>query len=468
MAKRDKYRVVRKIDAGGMAEVFQGVAESIEGFTKRVAIKRVLPHLAENKKFLAMFLDEARLSLRMNHANVVHVFDIGQAGGTYFIVMEFVDGTDVKKLMETMRKRGTRVPLELAIFIIMEVCRGLAYAHELEDADGNNLNIVHRDVSPPNILLSKQGEVKIVDFGLAKATSQLEHTDPGVVKGKFAYLAPEAAWGRKVDRRADVFACGIILFELLTGKRLFLGENDVKTVELVRLGEVPPMAELNPDIKPELEGIVRKALAQNEHDRFQTCDEMAEELASYLFSQRLKVTGFDLRRLVEGLVKEKEKEEAGAPRPSIIDQLIQEELGRFASLGEEEDEGAGPVRVEESSGGRPLNPLGFEDPRAWEEELEVGGSDSPLPVTDEESGWRESGLYKRDSIVSEDGGSPQSEVPLDHVSLAQMLEGEVRLGSEAPPPEGGGAVKGVLIGVAVFLGILAVATGVAFAMGWIP
>lgn len=465
MAKRDKYRVVRKIDAGGMAEVFQGVAESIEGFTKSVAIKRVLPHLAENKKFLAMFLDEARLSLRMNHANVVHVFDIGQAGGTYFIVMEFVDGTDVKKIMETMRKRGERLSVALSIFIVMEVCRGLAYAHDLSDAEGNNLKIVHRDVSPPNILISRQGEVKLVDFGLAKATSQLEHTDPGVVKGKFAYLSPEAAWGRDVDRRADIFACGIILFELLTGRRLFLGENDVSTVELVRLGDVPDMGAINPLVMPELEGIVRKSLAQDERERYQTCDEMAEDLANYLFSQRLKVTSFDLRRLVEGIIEEKEKEEE-APRPSIIDQLIQQELGRFASLGEEDDSSQGGGRIEpETTGGQPLNPFGFEDPRAWDEELEVGGSDSPLPVA-QDGGWRESGLYRRDSVVNPTPVPSVAPSP-DHVSLAQMLEGEVRLGSDVPPPEGG-AAKGFIIGVLVFLGLAAVGAGIALAMGWIP
>jgi len=468
MTKRDKYRVVRKIESGGMAEVFQGVAESIEGFTKKVAIKRVLPHLAENKKFLAMFLDEARLSLRMTHANVVQVFDIGQAGGTYFIVMEFVDGTDLKKVMEVMRRRGSRLPVELGLYIVMEVCRGLGYAHELADADGRNLGIVHRDVSPPNILLSRQGEVKLVDFGLAKATSQLEHTDPGVVKGKFAYLSPEAAWGRAVDNRADIFACGIIMFELLAGKRLFLGETDVQTVELVRLGDVPSLSAINPDVGDELERITRKALAADPRDRYQSCIEMSEELAGYLFSRKLKVTGFDLRRLVESIVEG--EEEVEVQRPSIIDQLIQQELGRFASLDEVEydpDGGGGRGRAEDS-GGQPLNPYGFEDPRDWDRELEVEGSDSPLPTADS-AGWRESGLYPRDSIAGTQGvRSPKKGARAEgHVSLAQMLEGEVRLGTEIPPPEGGSG-KGVFIGLAVVLGLAAAALAVAFAMGLIP
>ena len=450
MTSRDKYRVIRKIDSGGMAEVFQGVAESIQGFKKKVAIKRVLPHLVENKKFLAMFLDEARLSLRMNHANVVHVFDIGQAGGTYFIVMEFVDGPNLKHLMQWMRERGTRMPLPIAVHIVIEVCRGLAYAHEFADADGVNLGIVHRDVSPPNILLSRQGEVKIVDFGLAKATSQLEHTDPGVVKGKFAYLAPEAAWGREVDHRADIFACGTMLYELLEAKRLFLGENDVKTVELVRRAEVPPLADLDAEKRPVLEGIVRKALASQPEDRYQSCSEMAEDLASFLFSQRLKVTGFDLRRFIERFVAEEEKKEAReGHRPSIIDQLIQEELARFASL-DAPDPGSGMGAVSATGGGGggggvPLNPYRFDGVIDL-----TAGSGPP-------KGHAESGSAR--------AGRGSEDAPL---SLAQMLEGEVRLSSDIPGADDHGGRRGFLIGLAIALGAAAIVLGLLFALGVVP
>jgi serine/threonine-protein kinase len=465
MAQREKYQVVRKVDAGGMAEVFEGVAEGLRGFSKKVAIKRVLPHLAQNTKFLAMFLDEARLSLHMNHANVVQVFDIGRSGGTYFIVMEYVDGTDLKKIMERVRERKGRLPTAQSLYIVMEVCKGLAYAHELSDIEGNNLGIVHRDVSPPNVLISKQGEVKIVDFGLAKATSQLEHTDPGVVKGKFAYLSPEAAWGKEVDRRADIFACGIILFELLTGHRLFLGENDVATVELVRRANVPPMQRDNPEVKPALEAIVRRSLAPDPTTRYQTCDEMAEDIASYLFEHGMKVTGFDLRRMVTTIAAEEEVAERA--RPSIIDQLIQEEMQRFASL--DDDEGLSPVDGADSpvdSGAQPLNPAGFEDPRGWVDDLKVNGSDSPLPEGGQQR-WHESGLHRADSVID---GKP---VDLSEVSggtapasLAQMLEGEVRVASEAPQPSGHG--KAVLIGFLVAIGLLAVAGAAAYLLGWIP
>ncbi|MDH3728994.1 MAG: serine/threonine protein kinase, partial [Myxococcales bacterium] len=180
-----RYRLIEKLEAGGMAEVFLAEATSVQGFKKRVAIKRVLPHLASHTNFIGMFLDEARLGARLSHANIVSVFDIGSADNSYFIVMEFVDGTNLKKIMETLRLKREPFPLKDVIHIAMEACRGLSYAHELRDDEGNPLELVHRDVSPPNILISRRGEVKVTDFGLAKARTQLERTDPGVVKGKF-------------------------------------------------------------------------------------------------------------------------------------------------------------------------------------------------------------------------------------------------------------------------------------------
>src|SRR6266436_901078 len=176
------------------------------------------------------------------------------------------------------------------LYILMEVCKGLQYAHDTSDPEtGRELGIVHRDISPPNILVSKRGEVKLVDFGLAKATSQLESTDPGVVKGKFSYLSPEAASGKEVDRRADIFAVGILLYELLTGKRLFYGETDYQTVELVRNAKIPPIKPQNPQVEPELEDIVRKTLAKRKEDRFQTPTDLQDALAQYSYSRGLKV-----------------------------------------------------------------------------------------------------------------------------------------------------------------------------------
>ncbi|HEY0708905.1 MAG TPA: serine/threonine-protein kinase, partial [Polyangia bacterium] len=300
-----RYRITERVAAGGMAEVFRGVAESIQGFRKNVAIKRVLPALTKNKKFVAMFLDEARLSLHLQHANIVQVFDIGHADETYFIVMEYVEGVDLKRLLEWRRRLGRPLTIGQTVYSIMEVCKGLAYAHEaVHPETGRPLGIVHRDVSPPNVLMSRNGEIKVTDFGLAKAAVQVETTDPGVVKGKMSYLSPEAARGAEVDRRADIFAVGILLYEMLTGKRLFYGETDYQTVELVRAAKIPPIGAQNPEVEPELEEVVRKALARRPDDRFQSATDLQDALAQYLFSRGLKMIQRDISDLVRACTEE--------------------------------------------------------------------------------------------------------------------------------------------------------------------
>ena len=229
--QQQRYRVIERLASGGMAEVFLAESAGIEGFKKQVAIKRVLPHLSEKKRFIAMFLDEARLSAHLSHSNVAQVFDIGVGDNAYFIVMEYVDGADLKGVIEYLKKQGKTFPVEAAVLIAIKICEGLTYAHELKGSAGEPLHIVHRDMSPPNVLITKHGEVKIVDFGLAKASSQLEKSEAGIIKGKFSYLSPEAALGQEVDHRTDIFAVGIILWEMLAGRRLFLGDSDFATVK---------------------------------------------------------------------------------------------------------------------------------------------------------------------------------------------------------------------------------------------
>src|SRR5689334_3700027 len=219
-AQQQRYRVIERIAAGGMAEVFRAESAGLEGFKKKVAIKRVLPHLAGKKEFMGMFLDEARLSAHLGHSNCVQVFDVGRGDDTFFIVMEMVDGADLKAVLQYMRQWGRLIPIEEACLICVKICEGLTYAHELRDDKGAPFNIVHRDMSPPNVLMTRYGEVKIADFGLAKANSQLEESQPGIIKGKFGYLSPEAAHGRAIDHRTDIFAVGIILWEMLSGRRL--------------------------------------------------------------------------------------------------------------------------------------------------------------------------------------------------------------------------------------------------------
>jgi eukaryotic-like serine/threonine-protein kinase len=374
MSGHPKYRVTDKIDAGGMAEVYRGISESgVGGLKKAVAIKKILPSLTKNKKFVAMFLDEARVSMHLQHANIVGVFDIGMADTAYFIVMEFVDGANLKTILESMRRQGKRLPLAATVYLMMEVCKGLHYAHDVTDPEtGRQLGIVHRDISPPNILISKRGEVKLVDFGLAKATSQLESTDPGVVKGKFSYLSPEAASGKEVDRRADIFAVGILLYELLTTKRLFYGETDYQTVELVRQAKVPPIAAQNGEVTPELEQIVRKTLARDLSARYQTAGDLQDALAQFLFSQRLKVTSRDIEQMVAQCLQEKQRSQPKADKPlgNLIDELINEEMTRFSSIDANEpvSQSRSPSPVDDS-GGAPLDPGSFIDTRGWVEDL---------------------------------------------------------------------------------------------------
>jgi serine/threonine-protein kinase len=369
-----RYRITERVAAGGMAEVFRGVAESLQGFKKNIAIKRILPALTKNKKFVAMFLDEARLSLLLQHANIVQVFDIGHADDTYFIVMEYVDGVDLKALMEWRRKINRRIPIAHTLYMVMEICKGLSYAHELLNPEtGKPLGIVHRDISPPNVLISKQGEIKVVDFGLAKATSQIETTDPGVVKGKMSYLSPEAARGEEVAASADIFAVGILLYEMLTGKRLFYGETDYQTVELVRNAKIPPIKSQNPQVEPELEDIVRKALAKRKEDRFQSATDLQDSLAQYSYSRGLKVISRDIAELVRQCLDDRAAQSSDGKKPSILDHMLQEEIVKITSV-DFEDPGARPLSAADlSPGGADDRPSiadegDFIDPRAWSEE----------------------------------------------------------------------------------------------------
>jgi eukaryotic-like serine/threonine-protein kinase len=398
MGVEQRYRVVERLEAGGMAEVFKGESLSVQGFKKQVAIKRVLPHLAQNKNFISMFLDEARLGARLTHANIVTVFDIGAADNTFFIVMEFVDGCNLKAFIEHYRQHNRRIGVAEAIFICVQACAGLSFAHELQDEEGTDLDIVHRDISPPNILLSKRGEVKVTDFGLAKATTQLEKTDPGVVKGKFSYLSPEAAMGEPVDARADIFALGIVLWEMLAGRRLFLGETDFQTVKLVQQANVPSLARLNPDVDPDLDVVLGRALARDRNQRFQSAREMGDALSGYLFSKQLKVNSFDIATLVKVVTDSKKTAKTGQQRDaSIIDRLIQEELLRFTSLDDlsEAEVAAGRLSPEDlTEGAQPLDAGAFENPADWfsDDEDVVGAVRRPSGAPKSEPGWRESGI----------------------------------------------------------------------------
>lgn len=331
--QQQRYRVLERIAAGGMAEVYRAESAGLEGFKKTVAIKRVLPHLSEKKEFIGMFLDEARLSARLNHSNCVQVFDIGVGDRTYFIVMEYVDGSDLKAILEFVAQHERRIPLPIALFICCRICDGLAYAHELRDGRSRLLGIVHRDISPPNVLITRHGEVKVVDFGLAKANSQLEHSQPGIIKGKFSYLSPEAALGESVDMRSDIFAAGIILWEMLAGRRLFLGENDLQTVRQVQAAKIPDIKKFNPHVTPALEAILLKALARDPRERYQSARQLSLDLNNMLFAMAQPVSAFDVAQLVREAVEERDRKKA-RQRQSIIGTLIEDAMMEFTSIDE--------------------------------------------------------------------------------------------------------------------------------------
>lgn len=335
MAEQQRYRVLKRLAAGGMAEVFVAESAGIEGFKKQVAIKRVLPALSRKQQFIEMFLDEARLSAYLSHSNVVSVFDIGVGDGTYFIVMEFVDGADLKHVIDYRKKIGVPLPVESAVYIATKICQGLAYAHELTAADGRPLDIVHRDITPANVLITKHGEVKIVDFGLAKASSQLAESDQGVIKGKFGYLAPETVMEIGVDHRVDVFAVGIILWEMLSAQRLFLGKNDYTTVQLVRSAVIPPLSSVNPTVPPELERILARALARDRDARYQTARDFGRDLTRFMFQYARPVSDYDVSEMVRATLGLEALSPADGSQKiaDMIDMMLLE----FKSLGNESD-----------------------------------------------------------------------------------------------------------------------------------
>lgn len=370
--QQQRYRVIERIAAGGMAEVFRAESAGLEGFKKKVAIKRVLPHLSEKREFISMFLDEARLSAHLGHSNCVQVFDIGKGESAYFIVMEYVDGCDLKALIEYQRGRNQTFPVEESALICVRICEGLAYAHELTDENGRPLHIVHRDMSPPNVLITRFGEVKIVDFGLAKANSQLEQSQPGIIKGKFGYLSPEAALGRDVDARTDIFAVGIILWELLSGRRLFQGKSDLETVRMVQRAEVPDIRSLNPSVPASLAAVLSKSLAQNPAERYQTARDLGRDLNQVLFDLSRSVSSFDIANLIEPVQRERGLEKSRrAAAGSLIGNLIDQALFEFTSLQERETSapahGAAPLELHSFVGTMP--PPAVETGVDWAESL---------------------------------------------------------------------------------------------------
>jgi serine/threonine-protein kinase len=318
-----------------MAEVYRGESAGIEGFRKKVAIKRVLPKLSQNRDFIHMFLDEARLCAYLSHSKCVQVFDIGQAAGAHFIVMEFVDGADLQGVMEHLQRHEQQMPVEVACLIAMHVCEGLAYAHDARDHLGQPLGIVHRDISPHNVLMTRFGEVKLVDFGLAKASSHLTADEEDIVKGKFGYLAPEVTLGQGADRRVDIFAAGILLWEMLAGRRLFKGESDLETFKQVQAAVVPDMRQLRSDVSDDLAYVLGRALARDRDQRYPQAGDFAKDLSIVIDRLGKPVTYQDLAKLVVATAGERAKKRKVEQKDaaSMMGDLILDTLHDFSGGG---------------------------------------------------------------------------------------------------------------------------------------
>lgn len=330
-----KYTLIRKLASGGMAELFLAIQKSVAGFEKLVVIKRILPANDQDRAFIDMLLHEARVAATLSHPNIVQVFDVGSVDGTYFIAMEHVHGEDLRSIVRQMKKKDVvEFPLEHALSIVLGMCAGLAYAHEKRDLDGTALNIVHRDISPQNVVVTFTGDVKIVDFGIAKSDAERAgQTKSGRLKGKIPYMSPEQARGEPVDWRTDVFAAGIMLFELTTGKRLFKGANEFETLKLICEREYPAPSQVRAGYPMELESIVMRALERKREDRWQSTREMQAAIEEFVRRERVPVSNIALSQFMQGLFADKlaAQKEALLQGKQLADIIALEQGGDSAS-----------------------------------------------------------------------------------------------------------------------------------------
>ncbi|MFC1848957.1 protein kinase [candidate division CSSED10-310 bacterium] len=327
-----KYILLEKVATGGMAEIFKAKQRGVEGFEKLVAIKRILPHLSDNKDFVSMFIDEGKIAAQLTHQNIAQIYELGEEQGYYYIAMEFVNGRDLKTLMQRAKEKNFPLSLEHAVVIISKLCSGLDYAHRKKDFDNRDLNIVHRDISPQNVLISYEGEVKIVDFGIAKAAAKDHHTRAGALKGKILYMSPEQAWGKNIDKRSDIFSLGTLLYEMMTQKRLFLAQSEIQILQRVREARITPPSQLRPDLPKQLEAIILKALTKDPNQRYQAASEMQRVLDRFLYTRELKRSTFDLSTYMHLLFREEIEGEV----PDSADRI--REIEAMELLSKEEDE----------------------------------------------------------------------------------------------------------------------------------
>jgi serine/threonine protein kinase len=309
-----KYQLIHKLATGGMAEVFLAKAAGPKGFEKLLVLKRILPHLASEASFVDMFLSEARLAAQLNHPNIVQIFDFGEADGTYFLAMEYIDGPNLREIIRRATGLGLAMPIALCARIIASACEGLSFAHNFWDlTTGQDLNIVHRDISPDNILLSRQGAVKVVDFGIAKAAGVSPHTQTGVLKGKLSYMPPEYLRNESLDGRVDVYSLGVVLYELLTGQRPFTARSEAGMVQAILYEAPTPVVQWRQEVPQAVQRIVAKAISKERDSRYLDCVAFQEDLEEFIASAGKPVGASQLAQLVAMMM-------AGAEVPGLVSQ----------------------------------------------------------------------------------------------------------------------------------------------------
>ncbi len=309
-----KYTLLARIGIGGMAEIRIARQRGVQGFERVVVIKRILDSLGNDEHFVEMFLDEGRVAAELSHPNIVQIIDLGESEGVYFMVMEYLHGEDLAIVARAAKAAGQPVPLSYAVSLIARACEGLAHAHSRKAIDGSSLNIIHRDISPQNIFVTYDGQVKLLDFGIAKAVNRTSQTGQGQVKGKFGYMSPQQIAGDEVTQAADVWAMGVVMFELLSRSRLFTEKDHLRLAKLMLEGELPTLRSRSPEVPPEVEAIVAKALSRPLEGRYPTAKEMSEALNGWLKGRPDVPTSADLAAWLEGLFKTRIAEK---------DQLIQ-------------------------------------------------------------------------------------------------------------------------------------------------
>ena len=353
-----KYQILERIATGGMAEIYKARLEGIGGFQRTFAIKRILPHLSANAEYIAMLVDEAKVAGLLSHANIVQILDLGQVDNIWYIAMEYVEGRDLGGILKRARERGLVLPVPHAVFTAIELLKGLEYAHQRQVMRGGRavpLNIIHRDISPPNVLLAFQGEVKLTDFGIARASHKALETQSGIIKGRFDYMSPEQAAGAKdLDQRSDLFSVGVVLYEMLTSEHPFRDPTELGTLERIRTGKYTPVSQKNPDVPFTLETIVDRALRVDRNERFPSATAFKEALDKFFQDSGFIFNQGTLAAYVRGLFPEVGKGGAAAssgpstsPAPPAKKETVLKERPRAAEPDDVilEDEPDGPTRI---------------------------------------------------------------------------------------------------------------------------